>query len=292
MADKTFGVKVSEEMYEKAKLVIESSGVSSKDWFEKAVALYEMNSIKQGSSDYTQDLTELEHHTTRMYELIVNMIQRSVYLKDHAVKDISDKLDRKEAIISDFQQQFLQFKEEITLKSNLVAVLQGQEKEFKEQLKANATTLENNQALIAEYKEKNDTLSGLAAKFQAYAEENEQLKIELDEAKTTLTDRAIEAELKADLLKHELTDAQKTLVTAQQHYEEGLLISTERKDLEREKALVELERQQQAHVATLNDKHNEQIRALYVEMAELRKSNEVNREKYQKEIEVLKQQKD
>ena len=83
MADKTFGVKVSEEMYEKAKMVIKSSGVSSKDWFEKAVALYEMNSIKQGSSDYTQDLTELEHHTTRMYELIVNMIQRG----DHVSHD-------------------------------------------------------------------------------------------------------------------------------------------------------------------------------------------------------------
>ncbi|RKJ11765.1 hypothetical protein D7X33_49140, partial [Butyricicoccus sp. 1XD8-22] len=60
--DKTFGVKVSEDMYEKAKQVIEASGVSAKDWFEKAIALYEMNSIKQGSSDYTQDLTELEHH--------------------------------------------------------------------------------------------------------------------------------------------------------------------------------------------------------------------------------------
>lgn len=122
MADKTFGVKVSEEMYEKAKAVIESSGVSSKDWFEKAVALYELNSIKQGSSDYTQDLSELEHHTTRMYELIVNMIQRSVYLKDHAVKDISDKLESKEAIILEFQQQLAQLKEEIKLKTDIKSI--------------------------------------------------------------------------------------------------------------------------------------------------------------------------
>lgn len=122
-------------------------------------------SIKQGPSNYTQDLTELEHHTTRMYELIVNMIQRSVYLKEHAVKDISDRLESKEAIISEFQQQILNFKEEITVKSDTVIALQEQEKELKEKLKANETTLENNQALIVEYKEKNDTLSGLVAKY-------------------------------------------------------------------------------------------------------------------------------
>lgn len=104
MADKTYGFKVSEELQEKVKLVIDTSSLSAKDWLEHAVALYEMTAIKQGSSDYTQDLTELEHHTTRMYELIVNMIQRSVYLKDHVVKEVADKLESNESIITDLQQ--------------------------------------------------------------------------------------------------------------------------------------------------------------------------------------------
>ena len=288
MADKTFGVKVSEEMYEKAKLVIEASGVSSKDWFEKAVALYEVNSIKQGSSDYTQDLTELEHHTTRMYELIVNMIQRSVYLKDHAVKDISDKLDSKEAIITDFQQQMQNLKAEVNEKNNVVVVLQHREKELEDKLKANETMLENNQALIAEYKEKNDTLNGLVTKYQSYSEENEQLKIELDEVKATLTGRAIDAELKVDLLTRNLAESGAALQKAQQEHEDGLYMAIERKDLEREKALVEIERQQQAQMAALNEQHNEQIRELYAEIAELRKTNEGNREKFLTEIETLK----
>ena len=278
MADKTFGVKVSEEMYEKAKMVIESSGVSSKDWFEKAVALYELNTIKQGSSDYTQDLSELEHHTTRMYELIVNMIQRSVYLKDHAVKDISDKLESKEAIIQEFQQQLFQLKEEITLKNNMVTALQEQEKELKEKLKTNETTLENNQALIAEYKEKNDTLSGLVAKYQAYAEENEQLKIDFNNEKAALVEQANAAEAKGNALQQELAESRKTLASEQKKFEDTLQLSIERKDLEREKALVELERQQQAQLAKANEQHNEQIQALYAEIAELRKTNEANRE--------------
>ncbi|MBD8038705.1 hypothetical protein H9635_18330 [Solibacillus sp. A46] len=292
MADKTFGVKVSEEMYEKAKMVIESSGVSSKDWFEKAVALYELNTIKQGSSDYTQDLSELEHHTTRMYELIVNMIQRSVYLKDHAVKDISDKLESKEAIIQEFQQQLFQLKEEITLKNNMVTALQEQEKELKEKLKANETTLENNQALIAEYKEKNDTLSGLVAKYQAYAEENEQLKIDFSNEKAALVEQANAAEVKGNALQQELAESRKTLASEQKKFEDTLQLSIERKDLEREKALVELERQQQAQLAKANEQYNEQIQALYAEIAELRKINDESREKYQAEIEALKVQKE
>lgn len=303
MADKTFGVKVSEEMYEKAKMVIESSGVSSKDWFEKAVALYELNSIKQGSSDYTQDLSELEHHTTRMYELIVNMIQRSVYLKDHAVKDISDKLESKEAIILDFQQQLSQFKEDIKLKNSTVAVLEEQEKELKEKLKSNEITLENNQALIAEYKEKNDTLSGLVTKYQAYAEENESLKAtfatekdalvqQLNEQQQISFDKIRQFEKSQQQANERIRELETTLENDQLNYSRELEIMQERKDLEREKALVELERQQQAQLAKVNEQHNEQIQALYAEIAELRKTNEANREKYQAEIEALKIQDD
>ena len=113
MADKTLGIKVTEEVYEKAQATIAMSGLTAKEWFEKAVSLYEMNSIKQGSSDYTQDLTELEHHTTRIYDLVVNMIQRSIYLKDHAVKEITEKLDSKDSIISEFQMQVVQLKEDV-----------------------------------------------------------------------------------------------------------------------------------------------------------------------------------
>lgn len=295
MADKTFGVKVSEEMYEKAKMVIESSGVSSKDWFEKAVALYELNSIKQGSSDYTQDLSELEHHTTRMYELIVNMIQRSVYLKDHAVKDISDKLESKEAIISDFQHQFLQFKEEITLKNNTVIALQEKEKEFKEKLKANETTLENNQALIAEYKEKNDKLSGLVAKYQAYAEENEALKTafaaekdalvqQLNEQQQVSFDKIRQFEQSQQQANERVRELETALENAQLSHTRELEIMQERKDLEREKALVEVERTYQAKLQAQNDKYNDKIAEMHAENERIRQNYEARLDAFVKNV--------
>lgn len=292
MADKTFGVKVSEEMYEKAKLVIDASGVSSKDWFEKAIALYEMNSIKQGSSDYTQDLTELEHHTTRMYELIVNMIQRSVYLKDSAVKDVANKLESKEAIINDLQQKTVTFKAELAIKNEETEGLQKQLKQLEENFETNQTMLDNNQALIIEYKEKNDVLNGLVAQYKKYGDENEALKAELREVQTTLTTRAINAEQQANELAKNLEDSIADAQKAQTQYKENLQMSIEKKDLERQKALLDFERLQQEKLFQLSANHNEGIRSLYDQIEELRKTNEQNREKYQAEIEALKKQKD
>lgn len=289
MADKTFGVKVSEEMYEKVREVIESSGTSSKEWFERAIALYEMNTIKQGSSDYTQDLTELEHHTTRMYELIVNMIQRSVHLKEYAVKEVAEKLESKEAIITDLQQQTQQLKMEVVTKTEGIQAFEEQAKELEEKLLANQTMLENNQALISEYKDKNDTLSGLVTKYQGYAEENETLKksFEMEKAewrkqasdeKATFEEKISELSQEKQMLSEELHVLRMDLEQVKANHERDLSHLAERKELEREKAVVEAERL-----------HNEEVRKLYDEMAALRRVHEETKEKMQAEISVLQQ---
>lgn len=285
-------MKVSEEMYEKVREVIESSGTSSKEWFERAIALYEMNAIKQGSSDYTQDLTELEHHTTRMYELIVNMIQRSVHLKEHAVQDVADKLESKEAIITDLQQQNQQIKQEIAMKTEGISAFEEQLKDLEGKLLANQTMLENNQALISEYKDKNDTLSGLVTKYQSYAEENEALKKNFEIEKTEWVKQANadkvafeEKILKLSEEKQTVSDEMRVLrmdfEQAKANHERDLSLLTERKELEREKAGVEAERL-----------HNEEVRKLYDEMAALRKVHEETKEKLQAEITALQQVKE
>lgn len=290
MADKTFGVKVSEEMYEKVREVIESSGTSSKEWFERAIALYEMNAIKQGSSDYTQDLTELEHHTTRMYELIVNMIQRSVHLKEYAVKEVAEKLESKEAIIADLQQQTQQLKMEVETKTEGIQKFEEQVKELEEKLLAHQTMLENNQALISEYKDKNDTLSGLVTKYQGYAEENEALKksFEMEKAEwreqasvenAAFEEKVSELSQEKQTVSEELRVLRMDFEQVKVHHERELAHLIERKELEREKAVVEAERL-----------HNEGVRKLYDEMAALRKVHEETKEKMQEEITNLRQQ--
>jgi len=90
VTDKTFGFKVTDEVYDKAKLLIETSGLSSKEWFENALAKYEVKALQTNAPEYTRNLNELELHTTRIYELVVNMVQQSMYFKDQAVREVSE----------------------------------------------------------------------------------------------------------------------------------------------------------------------------------------------------------
>ena len=280
MADKTLGIKVTEEVYDKAKSIIEMSGLTAKDWLEKAVSLYELNSLKDGiSGDFSNDLTELEVHTTRIYTLISNMIARSTYLKDHAVKEVTDKLETKENIINELQEQNKSLKASISLLEEQHKVANENATALENKLATLQNSLANNQALINEYKEKNDTLNGLLAKYNDYADENERLKTVLATVKSELTERATAAEKANEQLAHQLKEAEQLLTKTNDQHQTELSILSEKKDIERDKALVALERNNQEQLTATNEK----IRSLYDEIAQLRAS-------YDEQIGALKQE--
>ena len=106
MTEKTFGIKLTEKVYDKTKSAIETNDLTAKERIEKAFDLYELNSVNDGTSgDYSNDLAELEFHTTFIYTLIINMITRSSYLKDHTIKEVMDKLANKEEYINELHDQ-------------------------------------------------------------------------------------------------------------------------------------------------------------------------------------------
>ena len=41
----------------------------------------------------------------KQYELVSNMIQQSIYIKNHAVKEVSNKLVQTKAIIGEYQEK-------------------------------------------------------------------------------------------------------------------------------------------------------------------------------------------
>lgn len=278
MADKTFGVKVSDEVYDKVKMVIEANGITAKDWFEKAVSLYEINAIKQGSSDYTQDLSELEHHTTRIYELIANMIQRSISLKDQAVKEYADKLISKESIIVDLQQKLAAANEGVKTSVEELEKVKESDTIQHQQLEEARKVSENNQLLIEEYKEKNDTLSGLVAQYKGYATENNELKVQLNTLQIDAKKQLADIQLLVEAFEKKATRAEETAERLKQQHAEVIQMLEDKKDLEREKTIVELERTYQTKNVEMNDQYNEKFRFLYDELAAARKTNDALRQ--------------
>lgn len=286
MADKTFGFKVTDDVYDRAKMMIEASGLSSKEWFENALATYEVKSLQSNAAEFAPALSELELHTTRIYDLVVNMVQQSLYSKDQAVRDVSEQVIKKDALISEIQEKLQSTKEQVnqlqaeaTEKSELLTVTL-------EQLEEARKSNENNQLLIQEYKEKNDTLSGLVTKYQAFADENERLKADFSREKAELQEKS---SLEVTELKKALnasTEEVKTLtskvaqVTAKAEeekikFENERAILEERKAIEHERALINLEREYQEklqeQILAYNDKiaqyqtENDRIRASYEE---------------------------
>jgi DNA repair exonuclease SbcCD ATPase subunit len=274
MADKTFGVKVSEELHEKVKAMIENSGDSSKEWFEKAVAIAEIQSIKQGATDYRQDLNELEVHTTRIYELISNMVQRSIYIKDHAVKEVADKLEQKESIIGEYQEKAKTAIEESKATNESLKVLELEKNELLKQLDAQMTTNTNNQLLIKEYQEKNDTLSGLVSKFQSFAEENEKLKAEHTKEKERLQSQVKEVIGQNNDQKEDIKDLQQQLRNLKDNHAIELERIQEKKDFEREKALLEVEREWQQKLTLANTEYSNTLKGLYEQINTIRQKHE------------------
>lgn len=290
MADKTYGFKVNEDVYERARMIIESSGLSSKDWFENALAMYEVKAMQTNTPEYAKDLTELELHTTRIYELVINMIHQSVYLKNHAIKEVADKLESKEGIILELQSKLVEMKEQVNQlttnnkqSSELQATLQ-------EQLNEQKNTIDNGNLLINEYKEKNDTLNGLLTQYKGYAEENEQLKSSFEQEKANLLQQANEQRASAEEKIRDLETLNQTanerahqlevvLENAKANYERELEIMQERKELEREKALVEVEREYQAKLQVQLDKYNDKVAELHTENERIRASYEAKLEK-------------
>ncbi|MGW6431792.1 hypothetical protein ACWFPQ_00460 [Peribacillus butanolivorans] len=241
MADKTFDVKISDDLHNKVMRMINSSGVTSKEWFEKAVVLTEIHGLNIAVGDHNEYFSELEVHTTRIHELVANMIKREVYLKEELAtknEDIASIATSLEYNNKEIAELYKQIEEMRTtnennqslngLLSRLVAEQEIQLKDLKEvigtkekvivsfaaslenskmenaelhkQVDAMKVTNANNQSLIGEYKEKINSLSGLAferevqlkdlkevlaARLENSTKENAELHKQVDAMKVT-----------------------------------------------------------------------------------------------------------
>ena len=130
--DKTFGVRITDEMNEKIERM---SGGNKREWFEKLIALAESQSVRDFAPDYGSDLKEVEVHTARIFEAVSNMVQRAVYLKEDAVKEISDKLEQKESIIGEYQEKAKVAIEELKQAQEFIKVIEKEKDESVKQLR-------------------------------------------------------------------------------------------------------------------------------------------------------------
>lgn len=272
MSDVTFGVKVSQEVKEKVNQIIEASGMKSKEWFETVLMLYEMEQLKQGSKDFSKDLSELEIHTNRIVQLVGNMVTRATHEKERILQQIEGVKASKDEIILGYQQELSEIKEQI--KGYVQQADQAEKNLFeatKHALQLEETN-ENNKALIGEYKDKIDTLTGLVNEYKGYSSENKELKQRSNE----LEQQNAELLTKINRLNNDVSvirELNKTnLAQAEERHNVELERLTERLGIEKERELLQIRTEFQDRMQKANEDYTAKLQALYEEMNELRKS--------------------
>lgn len=277
MADQTYSFKASEETIQKVKGITEATGISVKEYFERAVSLMELQNIKQGAAEFTQDLNELQVHTTRIYELISNMVQRSIHTKDAAVREVADQLEKKEFQNVELQERIRKAQEaQKELKDYAAEVEKANDSLLKQMADLRASN-ESNMELVQQYKEKIDMLSGELVKFKNFADENEELKQQIERKNSSLqemkeTNRDQEAEI---------SQLNGQIERLNNDHAIELERLAERKDTEKAAAIIELREAHQQKLIEANDKYNEQLRAAFADVSKIREEYEAKIEKLQ-----------
>jgi chromosome segregation ATPase len=284
--EKTFGFKASDDDHSSFEEAFQLSGFTSKDeWMKSLISKERLDNIKEGHQEYKQDLNELQMHTSRIYELTANMIQRANYLQDAAVRGLDEKLASRDLTITELQNNVKTLKEQLSAAEEGFKQNEGEKTELSGQLEEMRAANSNNQDLIKEYKEKVDTLSSLVNEYKGYAAENvelkqahtaekEQMKTEfaekesemvssIEKLKATARDQAALIEQLEAKLNKAVEDHKGELENQKVNFNNQLTQLTDRKELEKERAILKVEREYQAKLAALQEQYNEKITRLY-----------------------------
>ncbi|OMD40699.1 hypothetical protein [Paenibacillus odorifer] len=116
MASETFGVKVNPEIKEKVSSMIAVSGLSSKEWFESVVTLYELQTYKhhESAKKYLSDLEILQEHTSRINEVFSSLIKKVIDDNNYTSTEIAKVTLEKQRIIEELEQQVQFLNKELT----------------------------------------------------------------------------------------------------------------------------------------------------------------------------------
>lgn len=275
-AKTTKAYKVSTDLKEKLESLFIDSGMDTQEAFIEHIAtLYELQLMKEGSAvGYKKQLDELEYHIRRPMELFLGMIQTEAADRFQLSQRHEEVNADRAATIFAQEQENMELRKEVKVKTDeLVRLTKESEAQIKliEQLEAAA---HDKGLLVEEYRQRIDTLSGLVNEYKAAAEENKNLQTQI----TELTKLSEQAEVQVAILKGDISSLEASKVEqlkqADERHREALERLSERKDTERERAELAIQKEYQAKLEKANEDATGKIRELYEQIERLRSLHE------------------
>ena len=257
--EKTKGFKVSEELREKINATIRASGLEDKNWIEAVTNLWLVQEAKVSLPNYSPDISELELHTKRINELVLNMIQRSAHEQNDVQRQISELQGENEELVQQIERLSKEIK---TLLADREEDRDRYEKEKEEAarlLHQMEGASENHNLLIKEYKDKNDILTGLVAEYKAGYEQSNGLKTEVNRLNQVISG-----------LETKMVESNNVIKVMENSHKDNIERLNERKDIERERELLKMQTEYQTKLQSLNEESTKKLQTLYERLEQLR----------------------
>ncbi|MFR6472804.1 MAG: hypothetical protein ACLUPE_10785 [Turicibacter sanguinis] len=278
MADAVLSVRIDEELKQKFLVLAQENGINNKELMEVMVSQFELAQIGDGSTQFNQDLEELQRITKRMNDIYINMFERT------QVRELEIK--NKESILRHKQE------EEIAALNEKLEIIEQKDKELqglKDKLKKMSQDFgvlkeeqENIRELNQLLKDKNSQLEKVFADSQAKIEAANQVLEESVKLKALVQDQEALIKRQEFQLQKEIEEQQNLKVKMEE--EKRIAIQTLQQEFEFERrnhqlALSEMQLEMKKQAAIELEEVNEKAR---------KQSEELSKEK-QDLVEVLKQ---
>lgn len=272
MADAVLSVRIDEELKQKFLELAQENGINNKELMEVMVSQFELAQVGDGSTQFNQDLEELQRITKRMNEIYIHLFERT------QVRELEIK--NKEAVLRHKQE------EEIAALNEKLEVIEQKDKEIQglkdklKKLSQEFDILKEEQSHIRELnqllKDKNSQLEKVFVDSQAKIEAaNEGLK-EIAKLKALVKDQ--EEMIKRKTFELEKEQENQQLLKDQFEDEKQNIAQSLKQELEFEKrnhqlALhelkLEMKKQMSDELELANEKAMKRIEDLLKEKQEL-----------------------
>lgn len=266
--DTTWSVRVPEEMKEKISAMIADSGLIPKDFMGQIMQLYELNMIKQIQPFMAVDVEELSQLTGRIQHIFVNLCERVTTFQQQRDEEFGVKLSEKESMLSIFNERIQTLEVQLPQYEEKTGLLKKQYDELCQQHSQAEEICQTHKALVLEYREKNDTLTGLLGEYKELKQLSEDLKRSLEEEKKqclTIQNKLVEKEKETGHLKDLLEDQK---AAAQSELERRLELA----DIAKQKEMLALQKDQQKKLEDIQQQYTEKVRELFEVIGELQKT--------------------
>ncbi|MCU7212429.1 coiled-coil domain-containing protein [Turicibacter sanguinis] len=272
MADAVLSVRIDEELKQKFLVLAQENGINNKELMEVMVSQFELAQIRDGSTQFNQDLEELQRITKRMNDIYINMFERT------QVRELEIK--NKESILRHKQE------EEIAALNEKLEIIEQKDKELqglKDKLKKMSQDFgvlkeeqENIRELNQLLKDKNSQLEKVFADSQAKIEAANQVLEESVKLKALVQDQEALIKRQEFQLQKEIEEQQNLKVKMEE--EKRIAIQTLQQEFEFERrnhqlALsemqLEMKKQAAIELEEVNEKARKQIEELSKEKQDL-----------------------